>query len=212
MYLLLLRNMGLFLILVSILPAHAARNKWVDEKGQVHYGDRVPAQYLSKDREVLSDQGVVIRKHSKLKTEAELSDEQKRKAIDLEKTKKELIIARKRALRDRVLTDTFTTERDILMARDRRIDAITSQISLTETIIKDDEKKLAAIKNRIKDIEKSGRDVPENTKKSLVVVSRQLETHYQFVESKNQEREGILANFDRDIKRFRELKAARKKP
>jgi len=207
----LVRNTGLFLILLSMLPAHAARNKWVDEKGQVHYGDRVPAQYLSKDRQVLNDQGVVIRKHEKLKTEEELTEEQERQAIQLEKDKRDLIAARKKALRDRVLTDTFTTERDILMARDRRIDAITSQINLTETIIKDDEKKLAAIKNRIENIEKSGREVPENTKKSLVVVSRQLETHYQFVESKNQERESILQDFDRDIKRFRELKAARQK-
>jgi Domain of unknown function (DUF4124) len=206
----LVQNTGLLLILLSLLPAQAARNKWVDEKGQTHYGDRVPAQYLSKQRQVLNDQGIVVRKHNRLKTDEERTEEQKKRAIQLEKDKRDLISNRKKALRDRVLTDTFTTERDILMARDRRIDAITSQINLTETIIKDDEKKLAAIKKRIENIEKSNRTVPENTKKSLVSVSRQLETHYQYVETKNHERESILLDFDKDIKRFRELKAARK--
>lgn len=207
----LVRITGLFLILLSVLPAHATRNKWVDEKGQTHYGDRVPAQYLGKEREALNDQGMVVRKFERAKTEEELTKEEQDKKIQAEKSRKELIEIRKKALRDRVLTDTFTTERDILMARDRRIDAVTSQINLTETIIKDDEKKLAEIKKRIEKIEKSGREVPENTRKSLLGVSRQLETHYQFVESKNHERESILHEFDKDIKRFRELKAVKSK-
>ncbi len=207
----LVQNTGLFLLLLSLVPAYAARNKWVDDKGQTHYGDRVPAQYLGKDRQVLNDQGMVIRKHNRLKTEEELTKAQRKKAIKAENIKRELIAQRKRDLRDRVLIDTFTTERDILMARDRRIDAVTSQINLTETIIKEDEKKLAAIKKRIENIEKSGRQAPANTKKSLINASRQLETYYQFIETKNQERENILQGFDRDIKRFRELKAARKR-
>jgi len=207
----LVQNTGLLLLLLSLLPAHAARNKWVDDKGQTHYGDRVPAQYLGKDRQILNDQGIVVRKHNRLKTTEERTEAQRKKDLKVEKNKRTLIAQRKKDLRDRVLIDTFTTERDILMARDRRIDAITSQINLTETIIKDDEKKLAAIKKRIENIEKTGREAPANTKKSLVNVSRKLENHYQFVETKNQERENILQSFDRDIKRFRELKSARKK-
>ena len=207
----LVRNTGLLLVLLSLVPAHAARNKWVDEKGQTHYGDRVPAQYLSKKREMLNDNGMVVRSFKKLKTEEEISEEQKQQAIEAKENRKKLIAARKKSLKDRVLIDTFTTERDILMARDRRIDAVTSQINLTETIIKDDEKKLAAIKERIERIEKTKRKVPENTRKSLLVLSRQLENHYQFVETKSNERDGILRQFDRDIKRFRELKAARNK-
>lgn len=204
------RNAGLLLILLSLFPAHASRNKWVDEDGRTHYGDYVPDQFLSKEHEVLNDQGLVIKKYQRLKTQEELDVEQKEKNIQAEINRKKAVESRKDALRDRVLVDTFTTERDILMARDRRIDAVTSQINLTATIIKDDEKKLAAIKKRIEEIEKSSREVPENTKKSAVVLSRQLETHYQFIEIKNQERENILRDFDRDIKRFRELRDVKK--
>lgn len=205
------RNTGLLLILLSLLPVQAARNKWVDDEGQIHYGDRVPSQYLSKDREEISDHGVIVKKYEKLKTQEQLNEEEEKKRLEAKALKLKLIENRKKALRDRVLTDTFTTERDILMARDRRIDAVTSQINLTVAIIKDDEKKITALKERIAKIEKSGRKVPENTSKSLLVMSNQLENHYKFVEEKSIVRQNILNDFDRDIKRFRELKGIKKK-
>ena len=206
------RNIGLLLILLYLLPAQAAKiNKYKGEHGEGAYGDYVPPQLLGQDRAVLNNQGVVIESHKKLKTEEERREQQKKADLEGEETRKRIIADRKKALRDRVLIDTFTTERDILMARDRRIDAVTSQINLTETIIKGDEKNLGALKTRIENIKKSGRKVPVNTTKSLLIASRKLETHYKFVEIKTKERESILQNFDRDIKRFRELKARRKK-
>src|SRR5688572_12769969 len=34
--------------------------RWVDEKGVVHYGDRIPPQYANKERAVLNSQGVQV--------------------------------------------------------------------------------------------------------------------------------------------------------
>jgi hypothetical protein len=198
-------------ILLITLPAHAGLHKWVDEKGQIHYGDRVPPKYLKQKREVLNDQGVVVRKLEAKKTDEELAKEAEEKARLAEETKKRLIEERKAALRDRVLTDTFTSVRDIDIARDARTEAIDSQINLTETIIKDQELKLKDVKNRIESIEKSGRAAPENLHKEVNAVSRQLETHYQYVETKMQEREQIIQNSAADKKRFLELRALRKK-
>jgi len=47
-------------------------------------------------------------------------------------------------------------------------------------------------------------------RKEIISVSRQLETNYQYVENKTAERQNIMAGFDEDIKRFRDLKAAQK--
>lgn len=190
------------------LTAHGALNKWVDEEGVTHYGDRVPAKYLKQKRAVLNEQGVVVRKLKSVdQLEAEEAEKQKLQSANKEK----MIAERKKALRDRVLLETFTTERDILISRDARVDSINSHIQLTETIIKDHERKLAELKKRIAALEKSGKQVPENMRKEVVSVSRQLETNYQYVENKTSERQGIMASFDEDIKRFRELKAANKK-
>lgn len=190
------------------LSAHGALNKWVDEEGVTHYGDRVPAKYLKQQRSILNEQGITVKKHKSVEElEAEAAAKQKMQSINKEK----MIAERKKALRDRVLLETFTTERDILISRDARIDAINSHIQLTETIIKDHERKLADLKKRIESLEKSGKDVPENMRKEVVSVSRQLETNYQYVENKTTERQAIIADFDEDIKRFRELKAPQKK-
>ena len=176
----------------------------------MHYGDRVPAKYMNQERSVLNEQGVVVKKQGALKTEEELREEQRNKKRLAEEEKRKLIEAKRNALRDRVLLETFTSERDIIIARDARVDAVDTQILLTETIIKDNEKKLESLKSRIAGIEKSGRTVPENLHKEQASVSRQLETHYQFVETKNNERQQIMDKFDGDIKRFRELMEAKK--
>lgn len=189
------------------VPVHAGLNKWVDDEGVTHYGDRVPAKYLKNQRSVLNKQGVTVRQ---VKSTDQMQAEETEKQKNLSVIKEKMIVERRKALRDRVLLETFTTERDILISRDARVDAINSHIQLTETIIKDHERKLAELKKRIASLEKAGKDIPENMRKEIVSVGRQLETNYQYVETKTAERQGIMANFDEDIKRFRDLKAAQK--
>jgi len=186
--------------------AYARLNKWVDEKGQIHYGDRIPSQYLDKEHSQLNEQGVTLRTSKALKTEEELSAEENARKLKAVEDKKRLIKARKEALRDRVLLDTFTTESDLSLARDARIDAIDSQISLAETLIKNDEKKLSGVKKRIESIEKSGRTAPENLHKQLISVGRQIQNNYAFIEDKSNERDEILKTFKQDVNRFRQLK------
>jgi len=194
-----------------MLPAQAALNKWVDEKGQIHYGDRVPEKYLKKDRSVLSEQGVVVKNITATKSQAVIDKEYKLKKEKDSKVREKMIAERKIALRDRMLMDTFTTERDLFIARDDRISAVDSQMQLTEFNIKDQEKKLAEVKKHVASIESSGREVPRNLRKQVVSVSRQLETYYAYVEDKAKEKEQIMEKFEGDIKRFRELKAVKKK-
>ena len=116
-----------------------------------------------------------------------------------------MIEAKKNALRDRVLMDTFTTERDLILARDARVEAVDSQIQLTLAFIKENERKQDELKKRIENIEKAGRVVPENLHKEMESVSRQMETNSKFIEDKKLEREQIIVKFDSDIQRFREL-------
>ncbi|MFW2373315.1 MAG: DUF4124 domain-containing protein [Gammaproteobacteria bacterium] len=198
-------------LMLLAIPAQAGLNKWVDEHGQVHYGDRVPLQYRNQHREVLNEQGVVVKKVEKGKSEEQLKKERQEREANAESNKQKMIEQRSKALRDRVLLDSYTQERDILIQRDARVDAVGSQISLTESIIKDHEKKLGAVKQRIQNIEQSGREVPENLHKEVIAVGRQLETHYQYVENKNNERQQIIDKFDDDIERFRELMEEKQK-
>lgn len=194
---------ALLLLITSI--ANAALNKWVDEKGQVHYGDQIPPQYLDQKRSVLNEQGVVVERFDKAKTSEEHEKEAEQKRIKAEQDRARMIEAKKKALRDRVLMDTFTTERDLLIARDARVEAVDSQIQLTEAFIKENERKQEDVRKRIEGIEKAGRTVPDNLLKERDSVSKQMQTNVQYIADKKIEREEIISKFEADIKRFREL-------
>jgi len=183
----------------------AGLNKWYDEKGQVHYGDRVPAEYLHKEYSELNEQGVTVKTSEAMKTEEELDEEEQKRKIEAAAKTRRIIAERKKALRDRVLLDTFTTSEDLILARDARIEALDSQISLAETLIKNDEVKLQKVKNRIASLEKAGRKPPENLFKQMTQVNRQIETNYNYVVDKKKERVEIMKTFDQDVKRFNEL-------
>jgi hypothetical protein len=203
---------GAVIFSVSAMSVQAVKmHKWVDEKGQVQYGDRVPAQYLKKNRSVLNEQGVVVRKVTATKSQRILDKESENNKEQARKAKEKLIATKKIAMHDKMLLDTFTTKRDLLISRDDRVGAVDSQLQLTESNIKDQEKKLEEVKKRVTSIETSGRSVPDNLLKQVNSVSRQLETYYAYVEDKNKEREEIIKKFDKDIKRFLELKGRKAK-
>ena len=201
------------LVLASLLltpHAHAAMKKWVDEFGQVHYGEHVPFQYLRGEHSEINEHGIIVNRSKKMKSESELNAEALQRKIKIIADKKKQIENRRAALRDRVLLDTFTVENDLIIARDARIDSVDSQISLAQTLIKNDVRKLDVVKKRIKRIEASGRKAPENLYKEVSSVSKQLDNNRTFTEDKKKERAYIIESFESDVIRFRALMAAKK--
>ena len=51
--------------------AQAKMYKWVDENGQMHFGDRIPPKYLVKEHEELNEQGVTTKVREAAKTPEE---------------------------------------------------------------------------------------------------------------------------------------------
>ncbi|MGB8327358.1 MAG: DUF4124 domain-containing protein, partial [Steroidobacteraceae bacterium] len=46
--------------------------KWVDARGVIHYGDRVPPEAAARERAVLNEQGVAVRQLEAQKTPEQL--------------------------------------------------------------------------------------------------------------------------------------------
>lgn len=193
---------GFFLI---FQPVWAGLNKWVDDKGNTHYGDRVPPTYLKKEHSLLNDQGIIIRTTEALKTEEELSQEEKEQKIKSKENAIRLIAERKQALHDKMLLDTFTTESDLVHAIEARVETVNSQIALAETLIKNYETRLNNVKLRIKTITASGRTPPANLHKEIKTIGSQLDKNFAYIEDKNNERTEILKTFEADVQRYRAL-------
>ena len=198
------------LIVASLLFApmvEAKLYKWVDENGQVHYTDKVPTQYLKKQREELNEQGTIVKNVDRAPTEEEMA-EQRLKEKERKEKEKQL---QEQQRRDRILTDTYTTERDLLAARDARLEAIDSQINLAESIVKDSTNKVEMTEKLIAQLKAQGKQVPEATYTKLERERMQLKTQRGVAEKNRQRRQNVVEQFDGYIKRFRELMEAREK-
>jgi hypothetical protein len=198
------------ILLVSALfvsGLQAGLYRWVDENGIVHYGDKVPARYLKNEHEELNEQGTMVKKHDRAMTAEERAakkrEEAERRRLENEK--------RAQALRDRVLTDTYTTERDLIAARDARLDAIDSQLQLSKDIIESSAKKVENTEKLIENIKASGKMVPEATYAKLEREKLQLATQKGVQQGHQIKREEVIEQFDGYIKRFRELMAEKQK-
>jgi hypothetical protein len=186
---------------IFVASAQAGLYRWIDENGAVHYGDKVPAQYLKQEHDELNEQGTTVKKHDRAMTGDEKAEKKKQDAEHkrLENEK------RAQALRDRVLTDTYTTERDLVAAKEARLDAIDSQLQLSEDIIESSKVKVKKTAELIESIKKSGKMVPETTYAKLEREKLQLATQTGVQQGHQIKREEVIEQFDGYIVRFREL-------
>jgi len=201
------RLLILMLSTLFVANVQAGLYRWVDENGAVHYGDKVPAKYLKKEHDELNEQGTTVKTHDRAMTSAEKAEkkqeEAERKRLENEK--------RAQALRDRVLTDTYTTERDLVAARDARLDAIDSQLQLSKDIIESSKVNVAKTEQLIERIKGSGRMVPEVTYVKLEREKLQLATQQGVQQGHKIKREEVIEQFNDYIERFRELMAEKQK-
>ena len=205
-----MRYSRLLIIMMSALitaNVQAGLYRWVDENGTVHYGDKVPAKYLKQEHDELNEHGTTVKKHDRAMTTEERAEkkrqEAERKRLENEK--------RAQALRDRVLTDTYTTERDLIAARDARLDAIDSQLQLSKDIIESSTKKVERTEKVIENLKASGKMVPEATYAKLEREKLQLATQKGVQQGHQIKREEVIVQFEGYIKRFRELMAEKQK-
>jgi len=190
-------------LLSSPFAAQAKMYKWVDDKGQMHFGDKIPLEYQVKAHDELNEQGVRI-KHNEAAKTAEQIAEQK----FLEKEREIAALAeKKKKQRDRVLLDTYTTERDLLVARDSRLDAVDAQIHLAESIIKDSNNKIESMETRVEAIKASNREVPPDLFQHIDREKQQVVVQSEVMAAHKKRRDEIATQFNGYIERFHVLKA-----
>ena len=193
-------------ILTCAFSVQAKMYKWVDENGQVHFGDRIPPEYLVKEHDELNELGVKTRHREAAKTSEQKAEERR-----LEREQKKIELAeKKKKQRDRVLLDTYTTERDLVVARDSRLDAVNSQINLAESIISDSNNKIESMEQQVAEIKASNREVPVDLYKRIDNEKQQVAVQTKVMENHKKRSIEISEQFNGYIDRFKVLKAEQK--
>ena len=118
----------LVVCIFSTVFLQAGLYRWVDEKGVVHFGDRIPAKYAKIEREIYSSQGVVIKVLPAEKTKEQLVAEELQRQLNIEQER----LGKLADLRDTTLLSSYNDVSDIERARDERLAQISNQIQLLD--------------------------------------------------------------------------------
>lgn len=203
---LLLRSLMLAASIAASLSWHSTCSaadlyKWVDDKGQVHYSDAVPADAVNKKRDVLDSKGVVVDEVGAAKTKAELEEEQRRKEQEAIR-QQQLKTQRKH---DRMLLQTYNSASDIIDMRNRRIAAISDNITLNKNRIDKLNEDLTPLRKQIAGLQQNGREVPDELRRKVRNIEDHIAMRNRIIKQQHEEQARLRVRFQRDLDRFKAL-------
>ncbi|HQS98658.1 MAG TPA: DUF4124 domain-containing protein [Thiobacillus sp.] len=190
----------LALALLAAGAVQAGMYRWVDSNGRVHYSDTLPPTYQKSGAAEMNKQGLVIKR---TQSEAERQAEAARQA-ELARTKTE---QDRQAQLDRALTQTYTTEAEIDLARDRALEHHRLVIKSTQIRAEAVNATLADLRERIARIEKSGRKVGPGLVEQLSQAERESLELRRTMLNNEEAMVRVREKYAADKLRFRELTA-----
>ena len=190
-------------LLATPWQARAALYKWVDEKGVVHYTDTLPPEAVDKARIELNKQGVEVKK-----TDKALTPEQRRAIEQNAQRQKELARQQEEiARRDRARLSSYTSEAEIDLARKRSLQTIDNVVQSTLAYSEQLNKRKAELE--VKKEEMKGKPIVAVFDRELESIDSELARQGELIAQKKRETEMVVAKYDSDKQRWRELVAAR---
>lgn len=180
---------------------------WYDEEGQFHCGDSFAPEDARHDRQVINEQGIVVREE-----EGEITPEEQAEIDRLAREEQERMAAEEaRIRRDEILLRTYLYVEDIEELRDRRLELIDSQIRVTEIYhgnlvrklegLRRDARRFAPYSDR-----EDAPPIPENLARDIDQTESSITMRENAMRDMQATQQQIRVDFGRDIERFRQLK------
>lgn len=197
-----------FAVLCAAAGSQAAPNaagghqmyRWVDDHGVVHFGDQIPPEYATRERDVVNSEGVVVERLQAQKSAEEVAAEEKQK-----------IAAQDRHSRDQNLLNTYVSVPEIERLRDQRLALVSDQIKVTSQFLDILTSRLAKLQSTSKlfkpySSKPNAPRMPDQLAEDLVRTGTDIRTQQQNLLEKRKEEAAMRAQFEGDIARFKELK------
>ncbi|MET0984175.1 MAG: DUF4124 domain-containing protein [Steroidobacteraceae bacterium] len=178
-----------------------------DANGQVHYGDSMPPACHDMDTEVLNQHGMLVREIEGARTrQARAGRESAEKSARAQREAE--------AQRDRMLIDTYLTVADIERLRDQRLELLQSQFKVTQQSIANLQERQTRIQTQIARFKPYSKDpnappLPEHIAEEMVNTVNGLQVYRTTLADNKRDQTALRAAFERDIRRFKELKGIR---
>lgn len=192
----------LLLALLSLVgSARAATYKWVDEKGVVHYTDKIPTDAVNKGSTVLDKQARPVKKIDPAATPEQVRAREAEEEMRRLTSKANEEIAR----RDRALVSSYTTESEIELARSRALGTIDAQLESSGAYSQQLAKQRAELEQQKAKL--AGKPLPAALEREFEGNESERDKTAALIEQKRRERAAVVARYDADRARWRELKS-----
>lgn len=205
-------GLALLALAGNSLTASAGIKCWTNEDGVRECGDRLPPEYAQSGHEKISDSGVKVTVFEAAKTAEELAEARRLAVLKAEQDRIARVKAARQLAHDQVLLQTFTTEEDLLLARDGKLAVIESRIKLTQNRVARMETNLEQLTGQAAQQERSGRSVAENLSQRIAKARWRIDSHMAYIEDRRKEQDGIRRQFQADLHRFQALKSGQVLP
>lgn len=196
--------LGACIAAASLSAPHAVAEtyKWTDDKGVVHYTDKMPPEDVNKAATVLDKQARPI-KH----IDPPLTPEQ-RAARDAEDRKKQALAkSQEEAERqDRALMQSFSSAEEIELSKSRALATIDGQVQSSHAYIQQLGKRKEEIEARKAALGK--KPVPDAMERELASIDAEVARQEELIQQRQQERAQTAARYDGFVTRWNNLKAA----
>jgi DNA repair exonuclease SbcCD ATPase subunit len=174
------------------LNAEAKLYKWVDENGTTHYGETIPPRYANRETQTLEKGRLQERdssrekqgQHSKVKSEEEVQAER----------------------HDNALINTYSSEEEIDLARDRNLQQVEARISSYATLLKSANENLVSLQQERERILSQKRKIPKSLEDDLVEAQQRIDKFQADLNTSNEELDAVKNRYAADKARYRELK------
>ena len=179
-----------------------AAYKWVDDQGVTHYGDRIPPQYAQKESTLLNKEGVPIGRKEATKSAAEIAAEANaQEQLDRQKQHDSFLLA------------TYTSVKDIEQLRDERLLQVKAQRVAAEQYIASLSERLSALQVRAQNFKPystraDAHRMPDYLAEQMVHTINDIRSQRAALAQSREQEAKTQSQFQSDIDRYRELRAA----
>lgn len=188
------KTFGAILVLAAAFgsTAEAKLYKWVDDKGETHYGEVVPPEYANKNNVQFNDKGRAVKNKTADDAQGGKITEEDRAALDQRR-------------KDKALINTYSSEKEIDLARDRNLQQIVARINSVQTLIKSAQENLDGYRKEADSASKAGKKIHESLHADIADAENKLAKLKQDLASAQEKEASIKAGYDADKARYREL-------
>jgi len=177
---------------VFSLNAEAKLYKWVDENGTTHYGETIPPNYANRNTQTLEK--------GRLQERESAREKPGKNSISLSRDEEQ---ARRR---DNALINTYSSEKEIDLARDRNLQQVEARTNSFSVLLKSAQENLVSLQQEAEEMTKQGRKVFKSLEEDMVEANAHIAKLENDLNQSLKETEAVKARYAADKARYRELK------